>query len=145
MPVDELAIDPEAVAAAREVLPAPELLRLVVEVFQALADPTRPVHASSYALARGPLCMRDLALVAGVSESAMSHHLRLLRDRRLVNPRCEGTIIYYARDDHHTGALLREAECHADHVRQGLPDHPQSTHAENETCTATTMSVQPRR
>jgi ArsR family transcriptional regulator, lead/cadmium/zinc/bismuth-responsive transcriptional repressor len=115
------AIDPQAVAAARESLPAEELLTLVVEAFEALADPTRAKIL--YALAAGPLCVRDLAVLVGLSESAVSHQLRLLRDRRLVKPRREGTTVYYTVDDHHVAALFREAEYHADHVRQALPDH----------------------
>src|SRR5947209_222758 len=76
-----------------------------------------------YALGHQTLCVRDLAIVTGVSESAMSHQLRLLRDRRVVRVRRDGTTMYYSVDDQHVAALLREAEYHADHVRQGLPDH----------------------
>jgi ArsR family transcriptional regulator, lead/cadmium/zinc/bismuth-responsive transcriptional repressor len=115
-------IDPEAVAEVRAAVPPEDLLALVVEAFGALADPTRA--RILYALTRRPLCVRDLAHVVGVSESAVSHQLRLLRDRRLVKPRRAGNIIYYALDDHHVAALFREAEYHADHVRQGIPDHP---------------------
>jgi len=93
-----------------------------VETFAALADPTRA--RILYALRAGELCVRDLALVTGVSESAVSHQLRVLRDRRLVKPRRDGTIIYYAVDDAHLAVLFHEAEYHADHVRRGLPDHP---------------------
>lgn len=114
-------IDPEAVAQARDALPPEDLLTLVVEAFDALADPTRA--RILYALGRRPLCVRDLAIVTGVSESAMSHQLRLLRGRRVVKARRDGTTMYYSVDDHHVAALLREAEYHADHVRQGLPDH----------------------
>lgn len=118
------AIDAEALAAARAgALPEP-VLALVVETFAALADPTRA--RLLYALAQRPLCVRDLALLAGVSESAVSHQLRLLRDRRLVKPRRAGNVITYAVDDQHVAALFREAEHHADHVRRGLPDHPSS-------------------
>jgi DNA-binding transcriptional ArsR family regulator len=115
-------IDPEAVAEVRAEAPAEELLALVVEAFGALADPTRA--RILYALIRRPLCVRDLAIVAGVSESAASHQLRLLRGRRLVKPRRQGNIIYYSVDDHHVAALFREAEYHADHVQQARPDHP---------------------
>lgn len=116
------AIHPDAVDAARAAVPPDDLLMLAVEMFGALADPTRA--RILYALRVGPLCVRDLALVVGVSESAVSHQLRLLRDRRLVKPRRDGTIIYYSVDDQHLAALFREAEYHADHVRRGLPDHP---------------------
>jgi ArsR family transcriptional regulator len=115
-------IDPAGLAAAREAVPPDGLLGIVVDTFKALADPTRA--RILYALTRRPLCVRDLALLVGVSESAVSHQLRLLRDQRLVKPRRQGSVIYYALDDHHVEALFREAEYHADHVRSGIPDHP---------------------
>jgi ArsR family transcriptional regulator len=115
-------LDPEAVSRARAAIPPDDLLRWVVEAFEALADPTRA--RILYALGTGSLCVRDLAYLAGVSESAVSHQLRFLRDRRVVKPRRQGNVIYYSVDDQHVAALIREAEYHADHVRQGLPDHP---------------------
>lgn len=117
-----VAIDPEAVAETQAAAPSDELLRLVVEAFQALADPTRA--RILYALVRRPMRVRDLAILANVSESAVSHQLRFLRDRRLVKSRREGNAVIYTLDDHHVAALFREAEHHADHVRLGLPDHP---------------------
>ena len=117
-----IAIDAEAVEAARAAaLPETHLL-LIVETFQALADLTRA--RILYALTQRPLCVRDLAILVEVSESAVSHQLRFLRDRRLVKPRREGNIIYYAVDDHHVATLFKEADYHIDHVRQGFPDHP---------------------
>jgi DNA-binding transcriptional ArsR family regulator len=117
-----VAIDAEAVQAARTAaLPETHLL-LIVETFEALADLTRA--RILYALIQQPLCVRDLAILVGVSESAVSHQLRFLRDRRLVKPRREGNVIYYAVDDHHVATLFKEADYHIDHVRQGLPDHP---------------------
>jgi ArsR family transcriptional regulator len=115
-------IDPEALAEGREGVPSDEIVDRVVEAFQALADPTRA--RILYALVRRPQCVRDLAILVGVSESAVSHQLRLLRDRRLVKAHRKGNAMYYAVEGHHVAALFREAEYHADHVRQGLPDHP---------------------
>jgi DNA-binding transcriptional ArsR family regulator len=115
-------IDPEAVAQAQAASPSAGLLTVVVETFQTLGDPTRAKIL--YAVARRTLWVRDLAILVGVSESAILHQLRLLRDRRLVKPRRAGNVIYYALDDHHVAALLREAEDHAFHVRAGPPDHP---------------------
>jgi DNA-binding transcriptional ArsR family regulator len=116
------AIDAEAVEAARAAaLPEAHLL-LLVETFQALADQTRV--RILYALLQGPLCVRDLAILVGVSESGVSHQLRYLRDRRLVKPRRKGNIMYYTVDDHHVAALFKEADYHIDHVRRGLSDHP---------------------
>jgi len=94
----------------------------MVDVFEALADFTRA--RILYALIKQPLCVRDLAILTGISESGVSHQLRFLRDRRLVKSRREGNVIYYKMDDHHVAALFREADYHVDHVRQGFPDHP---------------------
>lgn len=116
------AIHPEDLDVARAAIPPAETLRLLVETFDALADPTRV--RILHALRPGELCVRDLALAVGASESAVSHQLRLLRDRRLVKPRRDGTTIYYTVDDQHVAALFREADYHVDHVRRGLPDHP---------------------
>ena len=117
-----IAIDAEAVQAAREAALSEAHLLLLVDTFQALADATRA--RMLYALIQRPLCVRDLAILVGVSESAVSHQLRFLRDRRLVRPRREGNIIYYTVDDHHVAALFKEADYHVDHVRRGLSDHP---------------------
>jgi DNA-binding transcriptional ArsR family regulator len=115
-------INPEALAAAQAAALPEEHLRLMVETFEALSDLTRA--RMLYALISQPLCVRDLALLTGVSESAISHQLRFLRDRRLVKSHREGNVIYYEMDDHHVAALFREADYHIDHVRRALPDHP---------------------
>ncbi|HEY8678557.1 MAG TPA: metalloregulator ArsR/SmtB family transcription factor [Candidatus Dormibacteraeota bacterium] len=117
------AIDPEAAIDAGKAMPDAQFLDLVVDAFQVLADRTRTKIL--YALSRRPLCVRDIAIAVGSSESAISHQLRLLRERRLVKAvRRDGNQIEYRLDDHHVANLFREAEYHADHVRKGLPDHP---------------------
>jgi DNA-binding transcriptional ArsR family regulator len=122
---EPLAIDADALADARARMPPQAVLDLVVEALETLGDPTRA--RLLYALIRRPLCVRDLALVVGVSESAVSHQLRLLRDRHLVtSTRRTGNEIEYRIDDHHVAALFKEAEYHADHVLHGRPDHPYS-------------------
>ena len=114
-------LDRDGVARARKATPPEGLLTIVVETFEALADSTRA--RILYALGRRSLCVRDLAGIAGVSESAISHQLRFLRDRRLVKSRRRGNVVIYSIDDHHLAALFREAEYHADHVRLRRPDH----------------------
>ena len=115
-------IDPERVAALQSSAPSDELIAVVAGTFQALGDPTR--LRMLYALSKRSCCVRDLAILAGVSESAVSHHLRLLKDRKLVQSRREGTTIYYSLADHHLAVVVRETEYHADHVYQDLPEHP---------------------
>jgi DNA-binding transcriptional ArsR family regulator len=117
-----VAIDGEAVEAARAAALSEAHLLLLVETFQALADQTRV--RILYALLQRPLCVRDLAILVGVSESGVSHQLRYLRDRRLVKQSRKGNMMYYTADDHHVAALFKEADYHIDHVRQGLSDHP---------------------
>jgi DNA-binding transcriptional ArsR family regulator len=61
-----------------------------------------------YALANGPLCGRDLAILVGVSESAISHQMRFLREQHLVRSQRRGNVIACALHDHHIAALFRE-------------------------------------
>src|SRR5260370_16878272 len=99
-------IDAEGVQAAQATaLPEAHLL-LLVETFQALADLTRA--RILYALIQRPLCVRDLAILVGVSESGVSHQLRFLRCRRLVKPRRQGTIISYPFFHHPLPPLFKE-------------------------------------
>jgi ArsR family transcriptional regulator, lead/cadmium/zinc/bismuth-responsive transcriptional repressor len=115
-------IDPEGVAELQAAAPSEALIAVVTGTFQVLADPTR--LKILYALTRRSCCVRDLAILVGVTESAVSHQLRHLKDRRLVRQRREGTTIYYSLSDQHLAVLFREAEHHADHVYRDLPDHP---------------------
>lgn len=82
--------------------------------FKALSDPTRVRIIG--ALAAGELCVSDLALDLGMTQSAISHQLRLLRELRLVRSRKEGRQVYYALDDDHIADLYRQG---LDHVRHG--------------------------
>ena len=85
--------------------------------FELLADPTRArlLHALSLS---EELCVCDLALLLGRSESALSHQLRLLRDRRVVGRRKEGRIVYYRLADDHIRHVLADGLRHA---REGAP------------------------
>ncbi len=115
------AIDPKTVAELQALVPTDDTLSIVVEAFQSLADPTR--FKILYALMTHEVCVRDLAILIGVSESAISHQLRFLRDRHLVKQRREGNIIYYTLSDHHLPTLIHEAQSHAEHVHNGGHDH----------------------
>jgi DNA-binding transcriptional ArsR family regulator len=80
-----------------------ELDRLAL-TFKVLADPTRLKMVM--ALRGGEMCVCDLAAFLGVSESAVSHQLRRLKDLSLVRQRREGQILYCSLDDTHVEALL---------------------------------------
>ena len=99
----------------------PEVAELVARTFGALGDKTRA--AMVYALTREERSVNELAALVGISPSAVSHHLKGLRDIRLVKHRKVGTTVFYSVDDAHVGALFSEALHHLAHVLHGLPDH----------------------
>ena len=84
------------------------------ETFQALSDPSRVRLIS--ALMNIELCVCDLAAVLGMSQSAVSHQLRSLRNLRLVKHRKEGRIVYYSLDDEHIRDLFQRGLEHISHV-----------------------------
>jgi len=90
--------------AKNEAIPESELERLAL-TFKVLGDPTR--LKIFVALSGGEMCVCDLAAFLGLSESAVSHQLRRMREQALVKPRREGQVLYYALDDGHVDDLLR--------------------------------------
>jgi DNA-binding transcriptional ArsR family regulator len=87
----------------------------VAELFRAFSDPSRVRLIAALADA-GELNVSTLAEQTGVSESAVSHHLRGLRQMRLVRARKDGRQVFYALDDDHVAALFRQG---LDHVQHG--------------------------
>lgn len=106
-------IHPERVAEARASLPTEGVLQQASLLLKALSDPTR-MRLLLALKATGELCVCDLALLAGVSVSAVSHQLRLLRQARLVAFRREGKQVYYRLADAHVARLLELALEHAE-------------------------------
>ncbi|MBM3925883.1 MAG: helix-turn-helix transcriptional regulator [SAR202 cluster bacterium] len=76
----------------------------LAETFAALADASRVKIL--IALCGTDLCVADLAVVLGVTKSAVSQHLRVLRSLRWVKGRREGKMVYYSLDDEHVRDLL---------------------------------------
>jgi ArsR family transcriptional regulator, lead/cadmium/zinc/bismuth-responsive transcriptional repressor len=104
-------VHPEAVQSARLAVPEERHVEDASALLKAVADPTRLRLLS--ALNTGELCVCDLAAVVGISESAVSHQLRLLRAHRLVSFRKAGRVVYYRLLDHHVTALIGSALDHA--------------------------------
>ena len=102
----------EAIQAARAALIPDEVLADLAETFAALADSNR--MKILFALATTELCVCDLASVVGISESAISQHLRVLRSLRWVKGRKEGRMVYYSLEDQHVRSLLK---LELEHVR----------------------------
>jgi DNA-binding transcriptional ArsR family regulator len=103
----------DRVARAREeAIPGRDLERLVL-IYKALGDPTR--LKMTMALRRGEMCVCDLAALLGISESAVSHQIRRLKDLALVKSRRDGQILYYSLDDHHVDEIIQVG---LDHLRE---------------------------
>jgi ArsR family transcriptional regulator, lead/cadmium/zinc/bismuth-responsive transcriptional repressor len=82
----------------------------LTEIFRVLGDPTRLRILE--VLSRGELCVGDLASQLRVTESAVSHQLRLLRSARIVRPRRDGRMIFYSLDDTHVLTLFEQGLRH---------------------------------
>ena len=85
----------------------------LAETFKALSDPNRVRIVSL--LAESELCVCDLAAALEMSQSAVSHQLRTLRDLHLVRWRREGRQIFYALDDEHVTDLFERGLEHVTH------------------------------
>lgn len=105
-------IDPRKVKSGRRSARSAERVRDVAETFKILGDPTRLRIVD--ALSRSELCVCDLALIVGASQSTVSHSLRALRQMRLVRYRRDGKIAYYSLDDDHIARLLELAFVHVE-------------------------------
>ena len=90
--------------ALDESIPEQELDRLA-QTYKVLGDPTRLKIVM--ALLRGEMCVCDMAAFLNLTESAVSHQLRRLRDMALIKNRREGQVLFYSLDDDHVADLLR--------------------------------------
>lgn len=111
-------LDAAKVRHLKATLLAPHAAAALAETFKALGDLTRVRILD--ALARDELCVCDLARLLGLSESAVSHQLRLLRSLRLVRPRRAGRMVFYVLDDQHIVSLFQQG---LRHVEESVPDY----------------------
>lgn len=116
---DVFHIDPARVAHLRGALVAESSVAALAETFRVLGDPTRVRLLD--ALSHGELCVCDLANLLGLSESATSHQLRLLRTLRLVRARRAGRMVFYALDDRHIMTLFTQGLRHVEEQRAARP------------------------
>ncbi len=100
-----------SIANALRCIPDDEVIFGSTEIFSALADSTR--FRLLCALSGGELCVSDLISATHVSQSAVSHQLRFLRDKKLVSMRREGQKVMYSLDDGHVLVLIKIAIEHA--------------------------------
>lgn len=106
-------IDQSAVRQAGDSSLSPETVFELADLFKVFGDSTRLKLLT--ALSSGELCVCDLAMVLGVSQSAVSHQLRTLKQARLVRYRREGKVVYYALDDEHVETIIQQGLEHILH------------------------------
>lgn len=99
-----LAAHEDVVKKVLEEQPADEYLYDLAELFKVFGDSTR--IRILYALFESELCVGDIAQLLNLSQSAVSHQLKLLKDAKLVKFRREGKIIFYALDDEHVRTII---------------------------------------
>ncbi len=103
----------EQVEKAKHSALADREVEKLTQFFKAAADPTR--LKMLWALEQQEMCVCDLAAFIGVSESAVSHQLRLLKQLALVANRREGPVLYYRLNDEHVSQLIQLA---LNHIRE---------------------------
>jgi DNA-binding transcriptional ArsR family regulator len=104
--------DSRVLAAVQERLLGASTVGAIADVFKLLGDPTRVRLVD--ALTHGERCVCDLAALVGLSESAVSHQLRLLRAAHLVRVRRVGRMAFYSLDDHHVVGLVHDTRKHVE-------------------------------
>ena len=101
------------VSQVRAALPTDGELIATAELFKIFGDPTR-LRILSTLLGR-EICVCDIADVLDMSQSAISHQLRALRNAKLIRSRREGKTVYYSLADDHVMSILA---CATDHIRE---------------------------
>ena len=104
------AIHQEVVDKVQTDLPDDEVLYDLAELFKVFGDSTR--IKILYSLFQAEMCVCDIGIILGISQSAVSHQLRVLKQARLVKYRREGKVVYYSLDDDHIKRIFNEGLNH---------------------------------
>ena len=94
-------------------IPEKDTMEHIADLFKGFADPTR-VHIL-YLLAQGERCVSDIAEGVQISQSAISHQLRMLKQMHLIKYRREGKNVLYSLDDDHVKIILETGLEHVTH------------------------------
>ena len=108
-----LCVHEDTVAQVLRDMPDDETLYDLAELFKVFADSTR--IKILYALFEAELCVCDIAQLLGLTQSAVSHQLRVLKAGRLVKPRKDGKTVFYSLADDHVRTLIAQG---MDHVNE---------------------------
>ena len=112
-------VHPDAVRGAREFMPDQDTVESLADFFKIFGDGTRV--RILLALDAGEMCVCDISETLGMSMSAVSHQLRMLRDAKLVSSRRDGRSVYYSLCDDHVRTVLETALEHIGEEPAGPP------------------------
>ncbi|MDL2206721.1 metalloregulator ArsR/SmtB family transcription factor [Eubacteriales bacterium OttesenSCG-928-N13] len=101
---------PDIVSRVGSTMPAEETLYDLAELFKIFGDSTR--IKILYALLESEMCVCDIASLLGMTQSAISHQLRILKQAKLVKNRREGKTVYYSLADGHVHTVLHQGMEH---------------------------------
>ena len=103
----------EIVERVRQELPDEDTLYDMCELFRIFGDSTR--IRILYVLFEAEMCVCDIAALLGMTQSAISHQLRALKNARLVKSRREGKTVFYALADDHVKTIIDQG---IEHVKE---------------------------
>ncbi len=105
-----LCVHEDVVAQVRRNLPEDTALLHLADLFKVFGDGTR--IRILYVLLKAEVCVCDLATLLGMTQSAVSHQLRILKQARLIKARRDGKTVFYSLADDHVATLLRQGMEH---------------------------------
>lgn len=100
------AIHQDVVREVREKMPGEETLYDLAELFKVFGDTTRARILC--ALFESEMCVCDISVLLGMTQSSISHQLRVLKSAKLVKNRKEGKVVYYSLDDEHIKRIFEQ-------------------------------------
>lgn len=103
-------IHEDIILHVRSALASDEQLKRTAEIFKAVSDPTRLKIINALILSE--MCVCDIAALLNMTQPAISHHLKVLRQLQIVKYRREGKIVYYLLDDEHVQNLFYQGILH---------------------------------
>lgn len=107
-------IHEDVIMEVKDKLPKEETLYDLAELFKVFGDSTRIKILCS--LFESEMCVCDMAALLGMTQSAISHQLRVLKSARLVKYRKDGKVVYYSLDDNHVKSIFHQG---LNHITEG--------------------------
>ena len=103
----------DIVKKVKATFPKDEMIFDLADFYKIFGETTRVKIL--YALDKSELCVCDISALLGMSVSAVSHQLKILRDSNLVKTKRDGKVIYYSLSDNHVQSIL---ECGIEHIKE---------------------------